>query len=109
MPNPDGVLLPGMFLRGDITEGTVPDAPVVQQDAVVREAAGTTYVYVVAEDGTAQRKDIKIGANYESFFVITEGLKPGDKVITSNLQKIRTGTPVEVVDLTDSKAETPAQ
>lgn len=109
VPNPDGVLLPGMFLRGDITEGTVPDAPVVQQDAVVREAAGTTYVYVVAEDGTAQRKDIKIGANYESFFVVTEGLKPGDKVITSNLQKIRTGTPVEVVDLTDSKAETPAQ
>ena len=109
VPNPDGVLLPGMFLRGDITEGTVPDAPVVQQDAVVREAAGTTYVYIVGEDGTAQRQDIKIGTNYENFFVITEGLKPGDKVITSNLQKIRTGTPVEVVDLTDSKAETPAQ
>ena len=102
VPNPDGVILPGMFLRGDLTEGVLPDAVILQQDAVIREAIGTTYVYVVDGENKAARKDITVGPNYDRYFVILDGLKPGDKVITSNIQKLRTGTLVEVVDLDDS-------
>ncbi len=102
VPNPDGVILPGMFLRGDLTEGVLPDAVILQQDAVIREAIGTTYVYVVDSENKAARKDITVGPNYDRYFVILDGLKPGDKVITSNIQKLRTGTLVEVVDLDDS-------
>lgn len=101
VPNPDHELLPGMFLRGDINEGVVPAAVVVQQSAVTREAAGLTYVYVIDDNDTAQRRTITVGENYQQYYVVTDGLKPGERVITSNLQKIRTGTKVAVVDLPD--------
>ncbi len=102
VPNPDGILLPGMFLRGDLIEGVLPGAMILQQDAIIREAAGTTYVFIVDENNQAARRDVTVGPNYESYFVILDGLQAGDKVITSNLQKIRTGTLVEVVDLQDA-------
>lgn len=94
VPNPDMQLLPGMFLRGALHEGTLPAATVVNQSSVIREAGGLSYVYIMDEKGLAQRRIIKIGTEYEGFFVVTEGLQPGDKVITSNLQKIRSGAPV---------------
>ncbi len=102
VPNPHNVLLPGMFLRGDINEGVVPDAVVVDQNAVTREAAGVSYVMVIDSENKAQRRNIKIGTNYEKYFVVTEGLTPGEKVAVSNLQKLRTGTVVSIVDLPDS-------
>lgn len=109
VPNPDNMLLPGMFIRGDLTEGVLADALIVSQGAVVREAAGATYVYIVDEDGNAKQIPIKVGTNYQSFYVVTDGLKAGDKVITSNLQKIRTGTPVSIVDLKDQAPDDSVQ
>lgn len=94
VPNPNHVLLPGMFLRGDLHEGTLPNAVVVKQDAVIREAGGLSYVYVIDENNQAQRTIIKIGTEHNGYFVITSGLKPGDRVVGSNLQKIRSGAPV---------------
>lgn len=105
VPNPDQHLLPGMFLRGDLHEGTLPNAVVVKQDAVIREAGGLSYVYVVDDKGLAQRVIVKIGTEYENFFVITSGLKAGDKVISSNLQKIRSGVPVVEVKPDAQKSE----
>ncbi len=101
VPNPDHVLLPGMFLRGDINEGTIPNAVIVDQNAVTREAAGVSYVFVIDAEGRAQRRNVQIATNYDRYFVISEGVKPGEQVIVSNLQKVRTGTPVAVVDLPD--------
>ena len=46
----------------------------------------------------AQRTVVKVGTEYQDIFVITDGLKPGDKVITSNIQKVRTGTAVTEVN-----------
>lgn len=94
VPNPNHVLLPGMFLRGDLHEGTLPNAVVIKQDAVVREAGGLSYVYVIDENNLAQRTIIKIGTEHNGYFVVTSGLKPGDRVVGSNLQKIRSGAPV---------------
>lgn len=98
LPNPDQVILPGMFIRGDINEGYIPDAIVIRKDAVIREAAGETYVYTITSENKAQRTVVKVGTEYQDIFVITDGLKPGDKVITSNIQKIRTGTEVSEID-----------
>lgn len=102
LPNPDNIILPGMFIRADINEGYIPDATVVRKEAIIREAAGETFVYTVTPDGKAQRTVVKVGTEYQDIFVITDGIKPGDKVITSNIQKIRTGTAVTEAD--DNKA-----
>lgn len=94
IPNPEHTLLPGMFLRGDLSEGSIADAVVVPQDAITREAAGVAYVFIVDENGTAQRQDITLAMSHQNYYVVTSGLKAGDKVITSNLQKVRSGAPV---------------
>ena len=103
LPNPDNVILPGMFIRGDINEGYIPDATVVRKDAVIREAAGETYVYTITPENKAKRTVVKVGTEYQDIFVITDGLMPGDKVITSNIQKIRTGADVSEVDNSQEK------
>lgn len=94
VPNPDHMLLPGMFLRGDLHEGTLPEAVVVKQDTVIRESGGLSYVFTIDDKGIAQRTIIKIGTEYEGYFVVTSGLKAGDRIVGSNLQKIRSGTPI---------------
>lgn len=107
VPNPDMKLLPGMFLRGDLHEGVVPDAVVVEQKAVIREAGGLSYVFVIDENNVAQRRIIKIGTEYENYYVVSSGLKQGDKVISSNLQKLRSGTPVSIIDHSAEQAAAP--
>lgn len=94
VPNPNHVILPGMFLRGDIAEGVLNDALVVPQDAITREAGGSAFVYIIDDKNMAQRRNITLGENYENYYVVTEGLSLNDKVITSNLQKVRSNTPV---------------
>lgn len=94
VPNPDHIILPGMFLRGDISEGQLTDAVVVPQDAITREAAGAAYVYVVDENSLAQRRDVTLGINYQNYYVVTNGLKAGETIVTTNLQKVRSNTPV---------------
>lgn len=102
VPNPNQMLLPGMFLRGDINEGVIPNAVVVDQNAVIREAAGVSYVFVVDADNRVQRRNITVGTSYDNYFVVGDGLEPGDKVAVSNLQKMRSGTLIQIVDLPDS-------
>ena len=107
VPNPDGVLLPGIFLRGDIYQGVLPNAPVVIANGVQREANGVTYVYIIDDKGTVARRNVKLSYEYDKYFVITDGIKVGDKVITSNVQKIREGVPVVPID-PNAKQQAPA-
>ena len=107
VPNPDGVLLPGIFLRGDIYQGVLPNAPVVIANGVQREANGVTYVYIIDDKGTVARRNVKLSNEYDKYFVITDGIKVGDKVITSNVQKIREGVPVVPID-PNAKQQAPA-
>lgn len=96
VPNPNHVLLPGMFLRGDINEGITPDAIVVIASGIQRETNGVTYVYVVDEQNTVERINVTLGTQFENYYVITDGLESGAKVITSNIQKIRPGASVQI-------------
>ena len=100
VPNPDHVILPGMFLRGDINEGVTPNATIIIASGVQREANGVTYVYAVNEQNTVERINVTLGTQFENYYVVTDGLAPGAKVITSNIQKIRTGAPVQIATTT---------
>ena len=98
VPNPDHVLLPGTFLRADINQGIQPNSLLVIANGVQREATGLSYAYVLNDKNIVERRNIKVGAEYDKYFVVTEGLKAGDRVITSNTQKIRDGMPVMPID-----------
>ncbi len=105
-PNPEGLLLPGMFVRAELPEGTRKDAIMVPQRAVMRTPNGSPYVYVVEADGKVGQKDIKTERTVGQNWLVLDGLEKGDKVIVEGLQRIRPGVPVEIVDLMPTSAPT---
>ncbi|NLK85796.1 MAG: efflux RND transporter periplasmic adaptor subunit [Aeromonadales bacterium] len=109
VPNPDNVILPGIFLRGDINQGILPNATVVVANGAQREPNGITFAYVINDKGLVERRDIKLGSEYKNGFVVTSGLNVGDKVIVSNIQKIRPGMPVTAIDPNAASQQAPAQ
>lgn len=96
-PNPDNLILPGMFVKSSFAAGTYNDIYLVPQRAVQRTPKGDGYVYVAGDDGTAQRKDVTIQEANGSNWVVTNGLSSGDRVIVSGFQNVRQGAPVEVI------------
>ncbi|WP_300948414.1 efflux RND transporter periplasmic adaptor subunit [Turicimonas muris] len=95
-PNPDGLLLPGMFVRAELPQGVRENAILVPQRAVLRRTDGAPYVLVV-ENGVVAQKVIDTTETAGSNWVVESGLKPGDKVIIEGFQRIRPGVPVDVV------------
>ncbi len=95
-PNPDGTLLPGMFVRAKLEEGTRPQALMVPQPAVRRDAQGKASVLVV-EDGKVAVRPIVAPRAVGNRWLVTEGLAEGDAVVIEGLQKVRPGAPVTTV------------
>jgi membrane fusion protein (multidrug efflux system) len=91
--NPELQLLPGMFVRVRVEQGTEPNALTIPQQAIQRSADGKASVYIVKE-GAAKIVPVKVGSITERGIMITEGLVAGDQVIVEGLQKIRPGAPV---------------
>lgn len=96
-PNPGGMLLPGQFVRARIFAGTRTDAILVPQRAVNVGPQGGTVVVVNAEN-LAEARPVKLGDLRGENWVVTGGLKPGDRVIVAGLQKVQPGKPVQVVE-----------
>lgn len=96
-PNPGGMLLPGQFVRARIFAGTRTDAILVPQRAVTVGPRGGTVMVVNAEN-LVVAQPVKLGDLRGENWVVTGGLKPGDKVIVSGLQKIQPGKPVKIVE-----------
>lgn len=92
--NPEGILIPGQFVRVRLQAGAR-SALLVPQTAVIQSDHGSM-VFVVGSDGTAQSRLIKtdgwLGANW----IVMSGLQPGDKVILDNLLKLKPGAPVKI-------------
>ena len=93
-PNPDGDLLPGMYVRVLIEQGIEENAVAVPQQAVQRNAGGQAQVYVVGAEDKAELRSVETGRIVGTRWVITKGLAPGDKVIVEGFQKLRPGAPV---------------
>ncbi|ELV3435249.1 efflux RND transporter periplasmic adaptor subunit [Enterobacter hormaechei] len=104
-PNPQHMLLPGMFVRARIDEGTQPDAILVPQQGVTRSPRGDATVLVVNDKNQVESRTVVAPQAIGDRWLITEGLKNGDRVIISGLQKVRPG--VTVVAIPDTAA-TPA-
>ncbi len=96
-PNPERILLPGMFVRAQLDEGTKPEALLVPQPAVRRDAQGKASVLVVGEDGKVAVRPIVAPRTVGNRWLVSEGLEEGDRVIVEGLQKVRPGVPVNAV------------
>lgn len=92
VPNPDFDLLPGMFVRAKLEEGTKPDAILVSQSLVSRNGQGEATVMVVGADNKVEQRIIQTARTVGTRWLIGSGLKPGERIITDNLQRIRPGT-----------------
>jgi len=105
-PNPEGVLLPDMFVRITITLGTEEEAIFVPQRAVTHAPDGSAQVFVVGTGGQAQARPIKTGKMHGSRWRVLEGLNPGENIVVNGVDKVRPGMPVKALS---AEAETPAQ
>jgi membrane fusion protein (multidrug efflux system) len=106
-PNPEGVLLPGMFVRAVVEEGVNPKALLVPQQAVSRDHKGNPFAFIVDADGTAQTRPVAIDRAIGNQWLVTAGLSPGDRVIVEGMQKIRPGVPVKTVASAEAAVNPP--
>jgi membrane fusion protein (multidrug efflux system) len=93
-PNPKGELLPGMFVRARLDEGVSPDALLVPQQGVTRDQKGLPTALVVNAEQKVERRQITTERAVGDAWVVTAGLKAGDRVIVEGLQKIQPGATV---------------
>jgi membrane fusion protein, multidrug efflux system len=99
-PNPQGVLLPGMFVRALFAQSVNTSAFLVPQQAVTRDPQGNATVLVVGPNNRAVQRKVTAERTQGAFWVVTEGLSPGDRVITQGLGRARPGQPVRPVPAT---------
>jgi membrane fusion protein (multidrug efflux system) len=97
IPNPKGVLHPGQFVRVTLKGAVRPNALTVPQRAVLEGPQGK-FVYLLGADGKAEARPVKVGEWAGDDWIITAGLKAGDKVIVDGVLKIGPGAPVQVAE-----------
>ncbi len=97
VPNPKRDLLPGMFVRARIEEGTKQDAVLVPQRAVTRDQNGRPLALVVDQAGKVERRLLVTDRAIDDAWLVTDGLKPGELVVVEGSQRIRPGATVKPV------------
>lgn len=95
-PNPSGLLLPGMYVRARLSQATARDAILVPQQAVSRDPKGNATVLVAAGD-KAELRTIRADRTVGADWLVTDGLKPGEKVISEGLSRIKAGQKIAAV------------
>jgi len=93
-PNPDGLLLPGMYVRATVNQGTDPHGILAPQQGVSHNAKGEPTALVVDAQNIARLRVLKTGRAVGSDWQVLDGLKPGDKLIVEGLQKAQPDLPV---------------
>ncbi|MDT4810371.1 Multidrug export protein AcrE [compost metagenome] len=105
--NPDGVLLPGMYVRVLAPQGVDDFAILVPQRVVQRRSDGGAYVLVIGNDNQVEMRSVKTGIMQDSRWQISEGLKDGDQVIVSGLAGLQPGTKVATLQGQEQQASHP--
>ncbi|WP_338570743.1 efflux RND transporter periplasmic adaptor subunit [Erwinia billingiae] len=104
-PNPDHSLLPGMFVRARLEEGTNPSALLVPQQAVTRTPTGQASAMVIGADNKVEVRTLTAEQAIGDKWLVTSGLKEGDKVITVGLQRAKPGAHVTPQEVTADEAK----
>ncbi|WP_296598938.1 efflux RND transporter periplasmic adaptor subunit [Phenylobacterium sp.] len=96
-PNPQALLLPGMFVRAKLSQVTLHNAILAPQQGVSRDPKGAATVMVVGKGNRAELRTITADRTVGDKWLVTAGLSPGDKVITEGLDRVKAGAPVRPV------------
>lgn len=104
-PNPDGLLLPGLFARIQIPIGE-PYKSILITERAIGSDQGQRYLMVVTDKNIAEYRKVKVGVLRDGLRVITEGISPTDKVIVNGLQRVRPGMSVKPIDAAKDVAAT---
>jgi len=104
VPNPDQTLLPGMFVRARLEEGLNPNALLVPQQGITRTPRGEASAMVVGEGDKVEVRQVQTSQAIGDKWLVTGGLKDGDRVIVTGLQKVRPGAQVKVQEVNTDQA-----
>lgn len=96
-PNPQGALLPGMFVQSVFDQAVDPAAYLVPQQAMQRDFGGQAFVYVVGKDGKVDVRNVTANRTFGTNWVVTAGLQRGERVITQGINNLRKGMSVKAV------------
>lgn len=96
VPNPDGMLLPGMFVRARIEEGVNDKAILIPQQAVSRDPRGNPQALVVNGENKIEQRQLTTERAVGNKWLVTAGLNPGEQVVVEGVQKVRPGVAVRV-------------
>jgi membrane fusion protein (multidrug efflux system) len=107
-PNPKQTLLPGMFVRAILEEGVDENAILIPQRGVTRNPKGDAVVMVVGAEEKVEPRPIKVVRTVGDSWLVSDGLKAGDRVILEGLQKARPGTQVKAVPFGSAPVAAPA-
>lgn len=96
-PNPQGMLLPGMFVQASFVQTVDPDAYLVPQPALQRDFGGDSFVFVVSRDGKVARRKVAANRTLGPNWIVTAGLSNGDRVVTEGTASLKHGMAVKPV------------
>ncbi|MEN1941378.1 efflux RND transporter periplasmic adaptor subunit [Luteimonas sp. MJ174] len=98
VPNPDHVLMPGMYVRAKLGAGVRQNALLVPQQGVARDPKGNTTAMVVNAEGVVEQRPVVVSQTIGDQWLVESGLAAGDRVVVEGLQKIAPGAAVEVTE-----------
>jgi len=107
-PNPDQVLLPGMFVRAVVEEGIVPRAILIPQQGVTRNTKGQPIAWVVSTDDIVEERLLNIDRAIGDTWLVSDGLVPGDRLILEGRQNVRPGAIVNPIAFVGNGRDLPA-
>jgi len=99
-PNPDRLLLPGMYVRATVEEGVAENSFLVPHRAVTRNTKGEAVAYFVTTEGKVEERVLELGAAAGNNWVVGKGITDGDRVVVEGLQNVRPGAEVQTSEVT---------
>lgn len=100
-PNPQHLLLPGMYVQTKIEEGIDKNAILVPQQSVTRDQTGNALVFLINKENKIVEKTITVEKTYGSDWIVDNGLTPGDRVVVDSFENIAPGVKVNPINETD--------
>jgi membrane fusion protein (multidrug efflux system) len=104
-PNPEGILLPGMFVQAVIKEGINEQAILIPQQGVSRDSKGNPFALIVDAESKAAFRPLTIDRAIGDKWLISAGLAPGDPVIVEGLMMLRPGTTVKSAPFNETQTD----
>jgi len=106
VPNPDHLLMPGMYVRAVLSSAVLEDGILVPQQGIARDPKGNANALVVGADGTVEQRTVEVSRTIGDKWLVSNGLVAGDRVIVEGVQKVQPGMPVEATEAAEAAADT---